>query len=460
MEYRKHRQSFVVEVRRPDWESPTYRDTVVARFESSGNSATGVVSTRDRSLFDSVTSFSYSESINNPAGSFSFMTTMVRDSNGKTWYERLRVRDIVLFYEQDKVVFVGILQSKQITGQMSDSSGPDQKIRFSGASVGGLLQSFKLILDLRILEGATTARSASRQLMAAIAAEFGANQRLSSIIEHVFTSYFDLMQAVGQTQTGVYAFIRDFLELSIPSGLVSRYPKALSLYQTGENDIWTILQGVINPPIQELFGRWNPDTGKYSLVVRQTPFDPRDWSQLPITRINPIMLKSYEVGNTDSQVYTVFGAFFPGSGLTRERAMVIEDFSQYTLLNTDKWAIYGYRPLFIDFKYLNRATSSDVGGLIQEYSQLLFDWYNRNDEYLAGTVTLVTDTRERQPRIGERIAFLGGQFYVEEVQKSWSYGAALTTVLTVSRGYRYSDTGDQLATIDQSEVGRDRRILS
>jgi hypothetical protein len=43
--------------------------------------------------------------------------------------------------------------------------------------------------------------------------------------------------------------------------------------------------------------------------------------------------------------------------------------------------------------------------------------------------------------VGEKAKFLGGEFYIEEIERGWSYGDSPRTVLTVTRGYMYGSNG-------------------
>lgn len=440
MEYRKHRPDIRLEIRRPQWESPSYQDRKVGEFVSAGSSADGIQNSHNRRFSGALMSYQYSESINDVSGSFSFTTTAIRDNYGDSWLEKIKKRDLAVFYERGKISFVGLITGKGLSSEMGDSS-PNRILRFNGTSIGGLLQSFKLVLDLHILlSAATTAETESTQFMADLASKLNQGQRMDAVVENIYRSYLTVMEKIGQTNTGVFAFINDYVSLNISRKLTAPYPIAISLYETGEADLWSIVQSIITPPIHELFGQWSRNDEKYRVTMRQTPFNAEDWKNLPICYINSVQLKSYQLDQDDREVFTIYGAFFPGSAITREKALVVDNFSQYTKLDREKWCIYGYRPLFIDFRFFNRSEgeSFNVGELMKDFSQTMYDWFRRNDEYYSGRIVFISDTREKEPNIGERVGFMGGEFYVEERQRSWQYGGSVTTSLRVSRGYEYS----------------------
>jgi len=54
----------------------------------------------------------------------------------------------------------------------------------------------------------------------------------------------------------------------------------------------------------------------------------------------------------------------------------------------------------------------------------------------------------KDPWFGERIRFLGGQFYVEKIEHNWNYGESMKTDLSLTRGYVYDGYGKQLKKLD------------
>ena len=71
------------------------------------------------------------------------------------------------------------------------------------------------------------------------------------------------------------------------------------------------------------------------------------------------------------------------------------------------------------------------------------NWYGHLEEMLKGTITIATIVNkeeskdEKTPMCGEIVSFLGGEFYVNEVEHTWNFGGNPETKLTVSRGGNY-----------------------
>ena len=56
------------------------------------------------------------------------------------------------------------------------------------------------------------------------------------------------------------------------------------------------------------------------------------------------------------------------------------------------------------------------------------------------------------PRLGEKLSFMEGEFYIEGVRHSWSMMSPMETELTVTRGYQYDRMGSMISRI--SEIGK------
>ncbi|GHV79813.1 hypothetical protein AGMMS49944_16040 [Spirochaetia bacterium] len=69
----------------------------------------------------------------------------------------------------------------------------------------------------------------------------------------------------------------------------------------------------------------------------------------------------------------------------------------------------------------------------------------------SGTITVITDfvkpnenETDRNPRIGCRARFLGGEFYITKADHRWNYGGTPTITLGISRGMVYNEQGYQV----------------
>jgi hypothetical protein len=449
------RPDLEIEIRRPNYQLSSYEDKLIVVF---GQSDSENVST-------ACIGYSYSESLNSLDTPFSLNLTLERDGSGYTWYDKIHVRDLVFIKEHGKTRFAGFITDRRYQARMGDK-GVQRSITISGVSIGGFITFFSIIMDLHILASNKngTAFSAAQKFMTSLAGNIEKDQQLSNLILSVFTSFFDMIDVIGQTQQqGIRQIVKKFFDVGgkFSSDLVAKYPVSLSVYQTGENSLWNILQQIITPPFHEFYGLWNyaEDVNKYELILRQTPFDPANWSALPIHRIPDdipaLFLQDYDIGDSDRDAKTVYGCFLPGSAYSREKVLTLDNFSTSLYFDKARWPYYGYKSMFTELRFFNRSKETDflqVPDLIQSLSNQLYNWFNNNIEFLTGTVTIMnveSADHPHYPQIGQRLGFLEGEFYIEEVRRSWQYGGSMTATLSVSRGFMYSSTGEQRQPIDK-----------
>ena len=106
-----------------------------------------------------------------------------------------------------------------------------------------------------------------------------------------------------------------------------------------------------------------------------------------------------------------------------------------------------FRPLELSFMGFDRNGITDkfesTADAIKALNKLSAYWYSRNDDMYSGTITVITDFKQPKtnPRIGNRAKFLGGEFYINKAEHTWTYGAAPIIKLSVSRGMMYDNAG-------------------
>jgi hypothetical protein len=235
-----------------------------------------------------------------------------------------------------------------------------------------------------------------------------------------------------------------------------KYDIARALFIQGQNSLTDIWRSILPEPVYELFSRADAG-GLPKIVAREAPFDSGDWENLLVYELSPAELIGYDLSQNDEEVYTVFNSYVEGSVMDHSFYSII---SQYTddgddtvKYNREKLDIYGYRPLEVTFRGYNheeneKKTAPDIKTVFARLNERIQGWYSRLDDMLSGQITMVTDFnadkrsevygRSKRPRAGERLYFLGGQFYITGSQHSWSYGGTPQTVLTVSRGMKYN----------------------
>jgi len=429
-----------VKITRPDYNSMAFSETVIVNFVSHHAS-------NDRESTDMV-GYSFEESISDIEAGFSLTLMPTMDKDDRSWVDKIAPMDIVSFKEFGKTRYVGVVHEVRYVAQMGQT-GPRRVIVVAGAGFGHLISGFSLVLDAHLWLGGPTADSISTTLSAEIAEK--GERKLKNVLKIIWDSFIKLavIPGDGDKQCGVFRVIESYIDAdSGISSIESLYELAIGLYQVGENNIWQIFQSILPAPLYECFGRWSAEAEKYQVIIRQTPFDTSDWKKLPTTRINPIVLTDYSVGKSDREVKTFFFGELPGSSISKEMILSLpKDYKATRAKDSEKWPKYGYKPMSVTFRYFKRdAETSGEQQVLQKVAARLLDWYSKNDEFLSGEIQLIgIDDSDVMgyPRIGEKVSFIGCEFYVEATRRTWTYGESPKVVLSVTRGYVYNSDGSR-----------------
>jgi hypothetical protein len=434
MKYHVRKFHLKVYIRRPDYTAQANeQDVAVFSGDVNNDESTDMIA------------YSFEESIDNVDGQFSITLIPTVDKNGLSWVDKIQPRDIALFEEEGKIRFAGVVSQVRYVAQMGEG-GASRTIMVTGHGFGYLLSVFKLVMDYHLWTKGPSSKSASTQLITDLA---NAGDDAKSILKAIYDNFMKLCTTsdAGAAPAGIKKIIERYIDADsqLSNKLKLLYKMAVGLYQEGQNDIWSIWKAILPAPLYELFGRWDYDSNKYLIFARQAPFDAADWNALPITEMNDVVLLDYSVGRDDSQVYTFFFAVLYGGSLDRNEILTLEEYSKTRKINESKWPMYGYRPMELSLRFFNRdpdAGQKSEEEIIRKASETLYNWYGKNDELLNGQISIITiynDDVMQVPRIGERLSFLGGEFYIERTEHTWAMGKSPRTMLSVTRGYVYNN---------------------
>jgi len=450
MQYRRRKPDFIVEIYRPNYNSITYDANKIASFDTSP-------------LNNALIGYNFTESLNTIETQFSLSLTAETDDDGYTWLDKIEIKDLVFIYEFAELRFIGVVEDKRFSARFSGER-PSKQVSVNGLSLGNLLSTFPLVIDQFLYQGNTLAESANNQLKARLAAAMEDGYPVANIMKTIYDSFFELSLKMGTINSqgrGIKTVLDEFIDFDsrLSKDIVLKYPIALSIYNVGINNIWDILSSLMVPPVYEMFMLLNPTSGKYEGVFRQTPFEPEDWKSLTKRSILPVYLNHYDFGQSGNEVYTYFLCSVAGAGISDNKGMLLDSAGYGALASFDeeKWKKYGYRPLIIEFRYFDAdksETYTTTASTMRGLGEMLKRWYQYNDEFHTGTLRFMTidnnagDSGLRNPRVGEKMSFLEGEFYIEESEHSWNYGTSMETRLSLSRGFVYSGSGSPLRPIN------------
>lgn len=433
-------------------------------------------------------SFQFSLSKDDVKGSFN-LTFFPDTASGSSVFDLLQKLDIVEIYEtksecatldklsfdsvtkkvsginySKKPVFIGIIKRKKYVSQMTDT-GAIRRLSVSGISVAGLISELHINLD-------TTAVAISKQIVESQSLNkqftldlLGKDKTVKDIVTKLWDSFLNIANACGTVA------IKYLIEQTMGSDFfdidssVFHYPLANVLQAEQTQDFYSLLTGIIPQPLYEKYAYMDFETGKMKVKIREVPFRKSgdsdctkgsngksiNWTSIKNRELSAKEVKAIDLSESDDEVYTVFFSYLSGYPINTDKLMRIiamedDKKSDMIMYNEKKYMIYGYRPLIVNFNGYSQTegekdTSTESN--LAKINGRLAEWFGRLDDMLRGQITLgMTYSYDTKPIMpGEVIGFLGGEFYVEGISHSWTYGASGEISLSVSRGGKYSNTG-------------------
>jgi hypothetical protein len=331
---------------------------------------------------------------------------------------------------------------------MTDA-GPRRSLVVSGHSIAGLVQEFRISMDLQamLLTGEiANEQQLTTELTIALSRNDNKPLAVKVFVETVWSHFLNLSTQYGKLSNPKVAGIitkwmgDDFFEFDDSEFY---YPLGNVFIGRNTQHFYDTIEGIVPKPVYEIF----PYTqkGKTKIVIRQAPFDYDVWDKLPSKKINSVFVKTFDTLQSDNEIYTVYFAYIDGYPVQMDKAIRLSKQSVKGMpgvaTDDEKFGIYGYRPLYISLHGYGKSKKDDTttGDKITELSIRLKDWFCNLDKMYTGSITMSTDISAIMPQAGEKITFLGGEFYVVDSQHRWNYGGNPETVLTISRGGDYSE---------------------
>lgn len=424
-------------VKRPNWEkTDSLEEYTVVIFEST--------ECHFERQSNALLSYSYSESIKGVTSPFTLSLTPEQDKDKLTWADKIDLFDLVFIEEFGKVRYMGIVHRIRYSSRMGED-GPERTIMIDGDSFGGLLSLFQLVINTSLF----IHKPVDIENLEANS-EFISNgdTSLQGAINFYYNNFKKIISERGdrEKQSVVGMLIDKYLEWNVDKNCNTLLPICQNMYQMGVNTIWDILRKIVPEPMYELFGRWDTKKNKYVIIARQCPYSDNDWKSLPIHTIKPIVIKSIDVGRDDSDMYTVFYATAPSFGYTNNISITVDNIRKNMKINDEKWNKFGYRPLSVELSFLKRDNIevNDLQKSLNKIGELLESWHKNNDSFLCGSISVISyeDSDMEYPVIGERLGIMGGEFYIDEIQRKWIYGNSPTSEIKVLRGAIYRRSGE------------------
>ena len=418
----------------------------------------------------SLQSFNFSLSNGDLDGSFSLTFFPDRFGKDSALFDVIAKLDVVMIYEGYTVinfpdektrinaasnqyaaypVFTGIIHTKKYVTQMGDS-GATRRMSITGTAITGLVSQFAISLDVTACS-LTKQFQSQEEMRNKLTISNLEESYVKEVIKNAWEAFVDVSNQLGTAK--MVEYIERFMgapdEFFDIEEIQIGYKLGCLFRGETTHDFFSIADHVLPSPYYEKTAYTNRN-GKMKIRIRQSPFDADKWSKNQKIKLDGRHVKSFELTESDSEVYTVFFAYLDGSSLEEEKMRVIasqnENTNSLIQYDAEKFKVYGYRPLFASFRgYTPPDSDSDSKKTgkeaMREATENLRNWYGNLENMLSGSITLAMTYRNETNFImpGDVVEFLGGEFYVDGVSHSWTYNGGGEINLSVSRGGKYEN---------------------
>lgn len=433
----------VVQSVTPQIEFISYKNgAVYQEFSASSNYVSGM----------NLQSYQYQRSVNSFGSAFSI--TVKETSNNDLletrapFLDRVHTLDVVKIKENDlgSVNFVGVVTNIAYT-----ASENSKLITISGKGIEFLLEYFTIALDASAMAwtGSENVMTNARNLEYKATDGGDGPAKISDVVNKSFNFFCEVATGAEKiSNIKVKELIEKYMKngaslLDGSSNLEFQFPISSNLLQNSTINWVNYIRNLLPEAVYEMYAI--VINGVTKLKIRQMPYSASDWVNLPCVKIEDYSVVNYSLQKSIDEVYTNFYSYVEGTALSPEfwnnlTATTQGNMRSVTL--TDKVKLYGYKPLQCNFIGFNTESNVDIRARFAALNNTLADWYGRLDEMLTGTLTIINIEGKRHAKIGERISFLGGQFYINTEIHNWNYGSSPTISYHLDRGGRYSTTGN------------------
>jgi len=425
-------------------------------------------------------SYEFGKSLDNPGGT-AVLQLWPQIANEVNAIDFIAMMDVIRIYEFGTLKFQGYITQSGFTGYISRDGKPNRAVGVTVSSFGSILSSTAMGTNIGLLTGNDTAfRTASKELTASISSDLKNGVSYANLIKDAVSNWFGLVTKIGATNFRTW--IDYYLDFSsgLESEKTSNLPRILQFYTGTEQSIslWEILQQLVESPLNEMWFDEGPrqvsvdgvntklPSDKSCLVFRSTPFNGTvddanpsggaAFNLLPTVELDLDHLYRFDLGRNVQQAYSVF---LPISA-TYDYASPLRTLMGQPTVDQVNLNKYLYRPLIVQLFYTRTqavaATSADpkyndIDPTIANVSETLKNWFQHNDQYLAGVLAMMVPADSaKDPRIGDKVhaESIDGHFYVESLLHRWQYQGALESYVTVTRGWNYK-TDSQMMLVDR-----------
>jgi hypothetical protein len=421
-------------------------------------------------ITQAVLAYQFQKTIKMPMGGC--VLQVYPEGGGLFFIDDVSPMDIIKVYEFGVCKFIGYIRTIQFSIEIMDNGKPRRISVLTTTHFGGMLmeQSFGAnLVCIRAMDNQKMAFRGYEGAASTLVTKIGNARQEGLTIKELYEVIIDEWKAFME-QLGLLSFptyIDTWLDYS--TGLTRDSADLLPrnfqfFYSEGQDaNLFTELKKMTDPPLYELWfdnGGHFVDLGngpvllpndKVCMVLRKTPFDGTiendatfdRFTGLPTKNIPLDILKKIDVSKSMEEAYSYY--------MATPAEFELSEFTLWAMGagTVDEAALqkYLFRPMrtqlfYVDGTSLHVQRDGRSGNIIkraQNATDTFKTWYENNDKYKSGVLAIMVPSRpEDDVYIGEKIAIEGvndAWFYVEGISHSWSYGGALISSVTYTRGW-------------------------
>jgi cell wall-associated NlpC family hydrolase/3D (Asp-Asp-Asp) domain-containing protein len=356
-------------------------------------------------------------------------TFSIELTNRKPWHKWVASNDLVIIQmhrppEALATVFVGLVDDCRKRVVVADNT-----VQRSISVVGrGLAKAF-IRFDVGIVPEAEYASTSVGWLESAGITLAGSTP--GSIVDAIWNTicvkHIDYKWSNGKT-------LFDYARKSISDRPNLRLLDSSNI-MNWQGSIHALLKEVAEEPFYEVF--WEIENEYPTLIVRPTPFNPSDWNNLPLIKIQDADVISDEVGRSDVETYSIYSV---GAKTLFSPQDTYKTFGVLPYWNKEYAKKYGNSRLHVETAYTSVSSSEDIPlqtDTMRDLMKDLYNWNIKNNSMLNGTLVVKGSNKYK---VGTRIIYTStengseNEFYVTSVTHTFVNFGRYTTTLGVTRG--------------------------
>lgn len=408
-----------------------------------------------------LTSYGYRKSVHDFSGNFSITIT----ENNDNFIGNVLPLDIVRIFNSDKNEnpdFIGIITNVTYTSRANGS----RISTITGRDIAYLFEFFTISFDSVAMSCVNKFADATSTNLAFkfTLNNSDKNVQILDAIKNAYSYFVEIANNNGElSNTSIQNEISlwfgdDFVE--VPDNVSFLLPISSNIFGMTLANFPEYIRNLLPDNVYEFFSVIKD--GNPILICREKPFDLSDdtankawvesWSKLAITKIDPMYLTDYTLTRSIDEIYTAFLPYVEGATQSADFYAKIASLNGYqgVKINQEKRNKYGFKFLqtnFIGFNTENADNNSAIDTVSKNMGNLserMNNWYGRNDEFYNADINCVYNGNVA--KVGERLSFLGGEFYVTDEEITWRYGSSPTVKYACERGAVYN--GDTVTPLN------------